>query len=232
MPAPPWMDRLHAVADQHGLDAASVARLARLLEFVRDDPTAPTTVRDPAVAVDAHIADSLSALSLDEVREAQTIADLGAGAGFPGIPLAVALPAAAVVLIESVGRKCAFLGRAVEVAGAANARVACARIEEWPERDLDVVAVRAVAPLGVLVEYAAPALRLGGRLVAWKGRPDPLEETAAAGAAREVGMELARAVGLTPRPGADHRTLYVYSKVRETPAKFPRRPGMARKRPL
>jgi len=227
-----WNDRLRDVADAHALGPTAARRLGRLLELVRDDPTAPTTVRDPAAGVEVHIADSLSALALDEVRGARTIADVGSGAGFPGLPLAVALPAATVWLVESVGRKCAFLERVVEAIEIDNARVACARVEEWPQRDLDVVTVRAVAPLGVLVEYAAPVLRLGGVLVAWKGRPDPLEETGAAAAGRHVGMELARAVGLAPRPGADHRTLYMYLKVAETPSRFPRRPGMARKRPL
>jgi len=227
-----WTHRLAEIATEYGLDARDPSRLARLLELVRDDPTAPTTVREPAAAVDAHVADSLSALVLDEVLSARTIADLGSGAGFPGLPLALALPRSAIWLVESLGRKCAFLERAIEVTDTANASVACARIEEWPQRDLDLVTARAVAPLGVLIEYAAPVLRLGGFLVAWKGRADPLEETNAAVAGRQVGMELSRAVGLNPRPGADHRTLYVYSKVEVTPPQFPRRAGMARKRPL
>lgn len=225
-----WRARLADVCAEYGV--ADARGLARLLELVRDDPTAPTTVRDPAAAVDAHLADSLVALTLPAVREARTLADLGAGAGFPGIPLALALPAAEVFLVESLGRKCAFLERAVEVAGAANASVVCARAEEWPARGLDVVCVRAVAPLAVLAEYAAPLLRVGGVLVAWKGRPDAAEAAAGRAAAAIVGLEEAHTAVLEPRPGAEHRTLYLYSKVRETPGRFPRRAGMARKRPL
>lgn len=227
-----WTDTLDELAAAHGLEPAVAPRLASLLELVRDDPTAPTTVRDPAEGVHAHVADSLAGLALPALRDARRIADLGAGAGFPGLPLALALPGAHIDLVESLGRKCIFLERAIEISGARNASVACARAEEWPERGLDVVTVRAVAPLAVLVEYAAPLLRVGGSLVAWKGRRDEAEEAAGAAAASIVGLEAGEIVAVPPFPGAEHRTLHRYSKVEETPARFPRRPGMARKRPL
>jgi 16S rRNA (guanine527-N7)-methyltransferase len=228
----PWRTRLDEIVAQHRLPADAAARLARLLELVRDDPTAPTTVRDPAAAVDAHVGDSLAALALPAVLDARRIADLGAGAGFPGIPLAVALPAARVFLVESLNRKCAFLEAAVEAAATPNAEVACVRVEEWPERELDVVCARAVAPLSVLVEYAAPLLRIGGALVAWKGERDPAEEAAGAAAAELVGLEVGEIVAVEPFRGADRHTLHLYSKAVETSTRFPRRPGMARKRPL
>ena len=225
-----WRARLSALCAEYGV--ADCDGLVRLLELVRDDPTAPTTVRDPPAAVDAHVADSLAALALPALQEAAAIADLGTGAGFPGLPLALARPQARVFLVESLGRKCAFLERAVDASGAANATVVCRRAEEWPERGLDVVCVRAVAPLAVLVEYAAPLLRVGGSLVAWKGRPETSEVAGGRAAAEIVGLEEAEVVTLTPRAGAERRTLYLYSKVLQTPDRFPRRAGMARKRPL
>lgn len=227
-----WRTRLAHTLRDHGAPEAAAAPLARLLELLRDDPTAPTTIRDPGAAVDAHVTDALAALSLPQVRSARRVADLGAGAGFPGLPLALALPDAHVDLVESLGRKCAFLERAVEACGIENASVVCARAEEWEARDLDVVCVRAVAPLAVLVEYAAPLLRAGGTLVAWKGRRDADEERAGAAAATIVGLEPGEVVEVPARPDADHRTLHLYSKVRDTPSRFPRRAGMARKRPL
>jgi len=227
-----WHEDLERTLAEHDVDPAMLPRFAALLELVREDPTAPTTVTDPAQGVAAHIVDSLDGLAVPAVRAAATIADLGAGAGFPGIPLALALPDAHVHLVESLSRKCAFLERALEVAAAPNASVACARAEDWPRRDLDVVTVRAVAPLNVLVEYAAPLLRVGGTLVAWKGRPEAPEVADGAAAARVVGLEPGEPIALSPRPAADRRTLYVYSKVNETPERFPRRAGMARKRPL
>ena len=225
-----WRARLAEVCTEYGV--VDHGGLARLLELLRDDPTAPTTVREPAAAVEAHIADSLSALALPALRGASSIADLGAGAGFPGLPLALALPDSRVFLVESVGRKCAFLARAIEVSEASNATVVCQRAEDWPERELDVVCVRAVAPLAVLVEYAAPLLRLGGVLVAWKGRPTDAEVAAGRAAAEIIGLEASKTVALAPREGAERRHLYLYSKVAPTPQRFPRRTGMARKRPL
>lgn len=226
--------RLTALAERHALPGDAPARLTALLELVAEDETAPTTVREPERAVDVHVADSLSGLEVEALRGARRIADLGAGAGFPGLVLAAALPAAEVVLVESLGRKCAFLGRAIERMGLANAGVVCARAEEWAEGigTADVVTVRAVAPLNVLGEYAAPLLVGGGRLVAYKGVRDQGEERDAAAAAAHLGLELAEVLAVDPFPGADHRHLYVYLKVRETPSRFPRRPGMARKRPL
>lgn len=227
-----WIVRLGELAAEHGMPADAQARLQALLELLRDDPTAPTTVTEPAAAVQAHVADSLDGLRIPEIRAANSIADLGTGAGLPGIPLAIALPAARVHLVESLSRKCAFLERALEASATANASVVCARAEAWDERGLDVVCARAVAPLAVLVEYAAPLLRAGGTFVAWKARRDEAEERAGSDAAAMLGLEPGETVAVAPRPGAAHRTLYVYSKVRPTPPRFPRRPGIARKRPL
>ena len=84
--------RLDALAANYGLPATATGQLARLLELLASDPSAPTTVREPEAAVDDHLADSLVALELDPVRSATRIADVGAGAGFPGLALAVARP--------------------------------------------------------------------------------------------------------------------------------------------
>ena len=104
--------RLAELAARYELDEAAVHALAALLDAVADDPEAPTTVSAPTEAVDAHVADSLVALELPAVAGAREIADLGSGAGFPGLALAAALPAARVRLLESAARKCGFLGRA------------------------------------------------------------------------------------------------------------------------
>jgi 16S rRNA (guanine527-N7)-methyltransferase len=225
---------LSALVKRHRLAGATVGPLAELIRVLAEDDTAPTTVRAPEAAVNTHIADSLSALELDAVRSATTIADLGAGAGFPGLVLAAAVPAARVALVESVARKCAFIAAAAEAASLENVEVVNARAEEWPAGlgANDVVTARALGPLAILAEYAAPLLRLGGTLVAWKGVPDAEEERAAAVAADELGLELVERRAVEPFPGADRHRLYVYSKVRDTPGRYPRRAGMARKRPL
>jgi 16S rRNA (guanine527-N7)-methyltransferase len=208
--------------------------IQRLLDLLERDETAPTTVRDRTEALDVHIADSLSGLEVPAVREARRIADLGAGAGFPGLVLAAALPDARVALVESVGRKCAWLERAVETMGLTNAEVVHARAEAWTDGlgANDLVTARALASLSVLVEYAAPLLMEGGALVAWKGRRDPLEEADGAAAASQLAMEPRDVTRVQPFASARDRHLYLYLKVGPTPNGYPRRPGMASKRPL
>ena len=234
MGSPNVAARLDALSARFSLPKRAVERLGTLLELVAVEPTSITAVRDPAAGVDVHVADSLVALELGVVRQAKRVADLGSGGGFPGLALAVALPDARIALVESVQRKCAFLERAVAALGLTNVTVVNARAESWQAglEGHDAVTARAVAPLAVLVEYAAPLLRSGGTLVAWKGRRDEAEEADAAVAAGALGMSVPRARAVDPYPGADDRHLYLSSKVAPTPAGYPRRPGIARKRPF
>ena len=226
--------RLDELAEHHALEAGTVPALARLLDLLAQDPTAPTTVRDPARAVDTHVADALVALAVERVRAARRIADLGAGAGFPGLVLAAALPAASVALVEANGRKCAFLRRAVDAMGLQNVEVVAARAEAWRDGlgTRDLVTARALAPLAVLVEYAAPLLAPDGALLAWKGRRDTQEERDGAAAAAVTGLQAREVRPVQPWDGAEHLHLHLYVKVASTPNRFPRRPGMASKRPL
>jgi 16S rRNA (guanine527-N7)-methyltransferase len=169
-----------------------------------------------------------------ELRSARLIADVGSGAGFPGLALAAALPAAQVDLIESAARKAEVGERLARAAGLENARWVRSRVEEWAEgRGVhDAVTARAVASLAVLLEYAAPLLRIGGVLVAWKGARGSSEEEAAAAAAAQLGMSGATVLPVRPFEEARNRHLHVFAKVAPTPDRYPRRPGMASKRPL
>jgi 16S rRNA (guanine527-N7)-methyltransferase len=226
--------RLEALAARYDLGPDAAPALKRLLELLHADPTAPTTVRDPRAAVDAHVADALVALELERVRGARRIADLGAGAGFPGLVLAAALPDAEVALVEANGRKCAFLGRAVERMGLGNVEIVSARAESWSAGigTRDLVTARALAPLAVLAEYAAPLLSHDGALVAWKGRREDEEERHGAAAAVATGLAVGAVRSVRPWNGAEHLHLHLYVKVGSTPNRYPRRPGMASKRPL
>ncbi len=223
-----------ALVERYGLPARAAPGLEALAELLASDPLAPTTVRGGAAVLNDHLADSLVALELPEVRAAAQVADLGSGAGFPGLPLAIALPETPVRLVESNGRKCEFLERARLAGDATNARVVHARAEEWVDgRDsCDLVTARALAPLAVVAEYAAPLLVLGGSLIAWRGRRDLTDEAGARRAAGALGLELRAPQPVTPYPGARHRHLHLLVKVAPTPARFPRRAGMARKHPL
>lgn len=225
---------LAALAARHTLPDAAVTQLDALLTALVADPHAPTTVRDPRKALDTHLADSLVALELPGVHTATASADLGAGAGFPGLPLAIALPQTRVALVESNARKCAFIRAAADAAGLTNVEVVAERAEAWDAGigRHDLVTARALAPLAVLAEYAAPLLREGGVLVAWKGRRETEEERDAAAAAEQLGLVVDEVRPVQPYPTAEHRHLHVLRKVAPTPERFPRRPGMARKRPL
>jgi 16S rRNA (guanine527-N7)-methyltransferase len=212
-----------------------------LLEALAAEADPQTTVSDPEAALEVHVADSLSGLEVSELSSARRMADIGAGAGFPGLVLALALPRAQVDLIESAGRKTAVVDRLIQAASIPNARSVTARAEDLARvpaalgggRDAyDAVTARAVGPLAVLVEYAAPLLRADGVLVAWKGARDAGEEAAGARAAREVGMAVEEVLPVKPYPASENRHLHVFRKTSPTPDRFPRRAGMARKRPL
>jgi len=228
--------RLAALAARHGLPSDAAERLERLLLALAREADPPTTVRDPGRAIDLHIADSLAALELDVVRAAGLVADLGAGAGFPGLPLAIALACARVELVESARRKCGVIDRLAEAAGVANARTVTARAEELASHAgrerYDLVTARALARLPVVVEYAAPLLAPGGALVVWRGARDEREERAGDAAAEEVGLSTGTVLRAEPFAGAHSRHLELFTKSAPTPDRFPRRAGIAAKRPL
>jgi 16S rRNA (guanine527-N7)-methyltransferase len=212
-----------------------------LLAALAAEPDPHTTVSDPEAALEVHVADSLSGLEVPALASARRLADIGAGAGFPGLVLAIAIPRAQVDLIESAGRKTAVIDRLIQAAQLGNARSITARVEDYARQPAavgggreayDAVTARAVGPLALLVEYAAPLLRKDGVLVAWKGARDASEERAGAAAAEKVGMAVKEVVPVQPYPTSENRHLHVFRKIAPTPPEFPRRAGMARKRPL
>lgn len=225
--------RISALADRYRLPPSAPAKLIALVERLAGDPHAPTTVRSVESVIDRHLADSLVALELEPVRRATTVLDLGSGAGVPGFPLAIARPDAAFVLLESASRKCAFLRRTAAACGISNVEVFHDRAESYDARGRhDLVTARAVASLDVTAEYAAPLLRVGGTVVIWGGKRSPEREADANRAAAELGLDALTVTRAEPFLGARDHHLYVMSKVKETPPRFPRRPGIAAKRPL
>ena len=219
---------------EHALPATAHAQLHALLEHLARHPHAPTTVTRPEVAIDSHIADSLVALALPELRAAGLIADLGSGAGYPALALAAALPQARIVAIDSIAKKTAFIAEAARQADLQNVEALTLRAEEWTagREACDVITARALAALPVVLEYAAPLLRIGGVAVVWRGRRDPIEEQNGAAAAEALGLELEQPRRVFPFPAATDRHLQIARKRTATPHGFPRRPGIAQKRPL
>jgi 16S rRNA (guanine527-N7)-methyltransferase len=200
------------------------------------EPRAPIASSTVPRARDVHIADSLTGLELEPIRSAARIADLGSGAGLPGLVLAAALPNARIDLIESIERKCAFLRDAIARMGLSNAAVVCRRSEEWARgagrEAYDAVAARSVGRLAALAELASPLLREGGALVAWKGTRSAQEEAEAAAAADRVAMEPIEIRSVQPYPSSRDRHIHLLRKNGPTPNGLPRRPGMATKRPF
>ncbi len=220
--------------DPAALDPAARAALETVLELLARERASVSSVVDER-AWRVHVADSLTGLEVEELRSARRIGDIGSGAGFPGLALAVALPGAQVDLIESVGRKCEFMTRAIEAGGIANATVLNLRSEDWAGADgreaYDVVTARAVGRLSTLAELASPLLKPNGVLVAWKGKRDPGEEEQLQRAAESLAMHPEQILDVGDRAGSQHRHLHVSRKTGPTPANLPRRAGMAKKRP-
>jgi len=223
------------------LDGEALARLAVVLDLLASDPASLSSIRDPADGWRVHVADSLSGLeSITAAAGSEPrIADIGAGAGFPGLVLAVALPRARVDLIESVRRKCEFMRRALSACGLENARVVHERSEDWAKspppvggrEGYGVVTARAVGRLSTLAELASPLLRASGVLVAWKGRRNPGEEEELALAAEQLAMSPSEISTAPAYAGVGNRHLHLIRKVAGTPSGLPRRAGIAKKRP-
>ena len=214
------------------VDPAAADELAAVLAEMLEEPQNLSSVRDIDTAISVHVVDSLSGMLVPEVREASGIADLGSGGGFPGLALAAVMPHVPITLVESEGRKADWLRRAA--VRFPNVRVVAERSETLAldERDQHpVVTARALGSLPVVMELAAPLIAPDGALVAWRGRRDADDAAAAALAGAELGLERAPDIDVTPIPGVS-RHFSVWSKVAPTPDRYPRRPGMAAKRPL
>jgi 16S rRNA (guanine527-N7)-methyltransferase len=213
-----------------------VAQLSRYLRLVAQwkRTAALTAVRDPLEAARVHVADSLLCLRAGIPANAGVL-DVGSGAGLPGIPLAVVRPDLRVTLLEANRRKAAFLERAVAELGLAVSVIA-GRAEDVAARSparerADVVAARAVAPLPVLVELTLPLARVGGQATLLKGPRIEAELQAAQRAIATLGGGTAALIEASLR-GGERRTIVVVPKVAQTPAGYPRRPGVPQRHPL
>jgi 16S rRNA (guanine527-N7)-methyltransferase len=219
-----------------GLPEGARDALSTLVEMLATQRDAPSSVRDPAEAWRVHVADSLAGLDFPQLAAARRIADVGSGAGLPGLVLAAALPEASVDLIESVGRKCEFIRLAGDRMAMSNARAICERSEAWAAGEgreaYDAVTARAVGRLATLAELASPLLTDGGALVAWKGRRDPDEEAQLERAATRLAMVPVEVRWVGPYAGSRHRHLHLLRKAGPTPKDLPRRPGLAKNRPF
>lgn len=192
-----------------------------------------------------HFLDCLVALPIiaEEIGEPQPpvtpyhLLDVGAGAGFPGVPLKLAAPRLKLTLMDGTGKKVTFLKTLVAQLGLANTAVVQGRAEEMGRvtayrGQFDLVTARAVAPLNTLVEYLLPFARRGGLVVVYKGASAPQEFIEARRAIELLGGETVRLAPVRVPLLGEQRFILLIKKVRATPERYPRGQGLPRKKPL
>ena len=194
---------------------------------------------DTEQIITEHLTDSLSCLLVGDLRSSRSVIDVGTGGGLPGVPLAISCPTLSATLVEATEKKIRFLNHAREHLGLQNLTMIWGRVEEEGKRAanreaFDVSVARAVAELPVVVEYCAPLVRIGGQILAMKGRLTEEELSRGVAASRELGIEVreVRKVQYRAELPQKNRHLVVFDKIFATPEKFPRRVGLAKKRPL
>ncbi len=238
------MEILNEQAARLGLDL-TVDQLTQFAEYQRllalgNQRANLTSITDSEAVQVRHFFDSLTAVrTVSDWRDGLRVVDLGSGAGFPGVPLKIVFPGIHLTLVESVGKKTAFLETLVAGLGLDNVNVVTARAEELARAEgyrgqFDVALARGVASMSVLVEYGLPLCKRHGSLVAWKGKDGPAEAQAANNALAELGGRMAGARSLNDLspPLPPDRWLVTVEKVRRTPGKYPRRVGVPAKQPL
>jgi len=199
-----------------------------------------TTITEPKEVQLKHFLDSLSvipAFKQPVISENLSLIDIGSGAGFPGLPLKIALPDIKLVLLEATGKKAAFLRHLTQKLNLDDVEVLAGRAEDIARQvqyrqRFDIVLSRAVAALPTLAELTLPFCAIGGRIVIQK-KGDIIDEVSRAAKAIEIlGGSQSEVKKVELAELADDRYLVIIDKVAPTPAKYPRRPGMPSKRPI
>ena len=228
-------ERLAARAAALGVPLAgdAPARLIALLDRIGLEPQNLTAIEGVDEGIDRHLLDSLVALGHPALAGAGAVVDVGSGAGFPGLAVAVARPGLDVTLVESERRKADWLRRAS--ADVPNVRVVADRSEHLAAREREafpLALARAVGPAPVALELTAPLVAVGGGVLLWRGDgATAAAEADAARAAELLGLAPAAPVAVRPFPEA-RRRLQLFRKVAPTPERYPRRAGRAATRPL
>ena len=196
-----------------------------------------TSITDENDFIKKHLIDSILCADFDEIKRAENIIDVGTGAGFPGVPLALVFPEKQFLLMDSTGKKVKILNEMVKTLELPNIKTIHARAEDLAHNEghrekYDLCVSRAVANLAVLSEYCLPFVKIGGSFISYKG-PDTGEEVKAAGkAVQTLGGKVACIKKASLEGwGLDH-SFIIIGKNKKTPEKYPRRAGIPAKEPL
>ena len=191
-----------------------------------------TAITAPDQVAKLHLLDSLTVLCCADLKGKQ-IVDVGCGAGFPGVPLAIACPEAKITLLDSLAKRMNWLDTILPELGVANARTLTARAEEavaTRREKFDFATSRAVARLNILLELTAPYVRVGGKVLAMKGAAAREELEEARNAIKRLGLRLEEVKDF-PIDGTSHSVI-VLKKVAPTPPQYPRRYAKIKQSPL
>lgn len=200
-----------------------------------------TAITDFDEVCKKHFLDSLSivkAYGADVLNKNNlTLIDIGTGAGFPGIPIKIAFPSIQVTLLDSLNKRIKFLDTVIEKLALANCETYHGRAEDYAKENLlrekyDICVSRAVANLSTLSEYCLPYVKVGGDFVSYKSEKINEESVQASKAISILGGKVDKQVDFT-LPGSDiYRNVYIISKEKVTPKKYPRKAGLPSKEPL
>lgn len=235
------MEQLSKTFEQLNINAGdeTISKFQRYMDMVLEanEKVNLTAITDENEFIKKHFVDSVICAGFDEVKNANSIIDVGTGAGFPGVPLALIFPDKDFLLMDSLGKRIKILNEIINELEIKNVRLIHARAEDLARKagyreGFDVCVSRAVASLSVLSEYCLPFVAVGGSFIAYKGPDAGIELSRAEGAINIFGGELAD-IRKADIDGfdLDHK-LIVIKKRRNTPEKYPRKAGIPARAPI
>ncbi len=235
------MENLKRVLEENGIKVTDemMDKFSRYMEEILDwnEKVNLTAIKDREEFVQKHFTDSILCAGRKEILEAKEIIDVGTGAGFPGVPLAIVFPDKHFVLMDSLNKRLKIIEEICAKLKIKNVEVKHARAEELGQNKdyrekFDLCVSRAVANLATLSEYCLPLVKAGGYFFAYKGPEAENEVSAAGGAPGLLGGELQEMY----RPETEHfkfdHNILIYKKIKNSPKKYPRKAGTPAKEPL
>lgn len=221
------------------LDDHQVAQFKKYFELLVEwnEKMNLTAITDAPSVYLKHFYDSITASFYTDLTQELTLCDVGAGAGFPSIPLKICFPNLHVTIVDSLNKRISFLNELADQLELKNVRFVHARAEEFGQNSayreqFDIVTARAVARLSVLAELCVPALKVNGKFIAMKGAAAADEMSDAKKALETLGVVLEDKYTFSLPLEESERTVFIFSKEKKTPKKYPRKPGTPNKTPI